>query len=58
MGSARSSGHLCSLNPDTGYADYRTMTWLLVVLVIAAAAVVMLGILGEGTNARRRAGRL
>jgi hypothetical protein len=33
------------------------MTWLLVVLVIAAAAGVMLGILGEGTNARRRAGR-
>ena len=32
----------------------RPMTWLLVILVIACAAGVLLAILGEGTDARRR----
>jgi hypothetical protein len=30
------------------------MTWLLIVIVIVGAVGVMLGILAEGTNARRR----
>jgi hypothetical protein len=30
------------------------MTWLLVVIVVVGAVAVMLGILSEGTNARRR----
>ena len=32
----------------------KPMTWLLVILVVACAAGVLLAILGEGTNARRR----
>jgi hypothetical protein len=30
------------------------MTWLLVAIVVIGTVAVMLGILGEGTNARRR----
>jgi hypothetical protein len=46
---------MCTKRPVWVCRQRQQMTWLLVILVVLGAVGVMLGILAEGTNARRRA---